>query len=105
MKVVIHFERIPGTGKPAWWAESPDVPGFSAAAPTLTELRVTTERAVREIAEAEGMDPLGFSIDWHFAAESETDGDAVVHQRDAAAPWNEGTAGAERVTERVLQSA
>lgn len=36
-----------------WWAESPDVQGFSAAAPTFNELRNRTIAALHEIIDTE----------------------------------------------------
>jgi hypothetical protein len=47
-ELVIHLEG--GDGEVVWWAESPQIPGFSAAAPTLKELRERAYRALREIA-------------------------------------------------------
>ncbi len=35
--VRLHVESA--DGQPCWWADSPDVEGFSALAPTLHELR------------------------------------------------------------------
>lgn len=51
-ELIIHLEDA--DGEVVWWAESPDVPGFSAAAPTLAELR---ERA-REALSARGARPV-----------------------------------------------
>lgn len=43
----LHLEPT-GAGEVAWWADSPDVAGFSAAAPTLAELRSRATAALRE---------------------------------------------------------
>jgi predicted RNase H-like HicB family nuclease len=47
VELVIHLE--PAGEESVWWAESPDVEGFSAAAPTLAELRVQATAALRDI--------------------------------------------------------
>lgn len=47
MRFVYHREPE------GWWAESPDLPGFSAAAPTLLELRDTVQAALEEIDDGE----------------------------------------------------
>jgi hypothetical protein len=49
IELVIHIEAA--DGEAVWWAESPDVPGFSAAAPTLVELR---ERSIAALSELRG---------------------------------------------------
>jgi predicted RNase H-like HicB family nuclease len=49
VELVIHIEAA--DGEAVWWAESPEVPGFSAAAPTLAELR---ERATAALTELQG---------------------------------------------------
>lgn len=36
-----------------WWAESPDVPGFSAAADSLPDVRHYVREALREVHESE----------------------------------------------------
>jgi len=41
----IHLE--PADQDVVWWAETDGLPGFSAAAPTLRELRTLIEEAVR----------------------------------------------------------
>jgi predicted RNase H-like HicB family nuclease len=49
VELVIHIEAA--DGEAVWWAESPEVPGFSVAAPTLAEMR---ERATAALNELEG---------------------------------------------------
>jgi len=50
VRVVVHLEANPDspTGI-TWWAESPDVSGFTAAAPSLPELVRRTEAALSEV--------------------------------------------------------
>jgi predicted RNase H-like HicB family nuclease len=47
IELVIHIEAA--DGEAVWWAESPDVPGFSAAAPTLADLRDRATAALAEL--------------------------------------------------------
>lgn len=47
IELVIHIEAA--NGEAVWWAESPEVPGFSAAAPTLAELRTRATAALAEL--------------------------------------------------------
>lgn len=44
-ELLIHLESA--DGDVVWWAESPQVPGFTAAAPTLAELRELALDALR----------------------------------------------------------
>jgi predicted RNase H-like HicB family nuclease len=46
-ELTIHLEAV--EGEVVWWADSPDVPGFSAAAPSLVELRERATAALEEI--------------------------------------------------------
>lgn len=50
MRLKIHLEAAgaPGDGF-VWWAESDDLPGFSAAADHLPELLVESTAAIKEI--------------------------------------------------------
>lgn len=56
--LVVHWEWALGEG-PTWWAESEDLPGFTAAYPSLGELQREAEEAVRFALEADEVD-----IDW-----------------------------------------
>jgi predicted RNase H-like HicB family nuclease len=47
----VHYE-MSGPLEPTWWAESPDIPGFSAVYPSLAELQRQAEDAVRFALEA-----------------------------------------------------
>lgn len=47
IELIIHLEGV--DGEAVWWAESPDVPGFSAAAPSLIELRERAQAALEEL--------------------------------------------------------
>jgi predicted RNase H-like HicB family nuclease len=40
--LMIHLERADTETGVVWWADSPDLPGFAAAADTLAELRELT---------------------------------------------------------------
>ncbi len=55
--LIMHLEafEIDGLREVAWWAESPDVPGFSAAAPTVVRLRSSALEAL--------VDHLGYRPD------------------------------------------
>ena len=45
---VAHFEWIDGgAGEPTWWAESDDLPGFTAVYPSLGELQREAEACAR----------------------------------------------------------
>jgi hypothetical protein len=46
-ELTIHLEDV--DGEVVWWADSPDVPGFSAAAPSLEELRKQAATALADI--------------------------------------------------------
>jgi hypothetical protein len=47
--VLVHLEAIPGQPRLAWWAESPDVTGFSALDEDLPALMVRTEIVLRDL--------------------------------------------------------
>lgn len=47
VELTIHLEN--SDGEIVWWAESPDVDGFSAAAPSLSELRSRSVAALRDL--------------------------------------------------------
>jgi predicted RNase H-like HicB family nuclease len=47
IELVIHMEVA--DGEAVWWAESPEVPGFSVAAPTLAEMRDRATTALAEL--------------------------------------------------------
>jgi predicted RNase H-like HicB family nuclease len=51
--ILIHAEEVSGS-ELSWWAEAPDVPGFSAAANRLVELRQLVSQSLGEIAEDRG---------------------------------------------------
>lgn len=44
VELLIHLEAA--DGEAVWWAESPDAPGFTAAAPDLAELRARCAEAL-----------------------------------------------------------
>jgi predicted RNase H-like HicB family nuclease len=43
----VHVEKVPGEQAFAWWAQSDDLPGFSAAGKTMVELRQIASEAIR----------------------------------------------------------
>jgi hypothetical protein len=45
--LMIHFDSV--DGGEVWWAESPHVPGFSASAETLSELRSMIAELIPDI--------------------------------------------------------
>lgn len=45
--LVAHFEWLEDAQEPSWWADSPDDPGFFAAAPSLGALQREAEAAIR----------------------------------------------------------
>ncbi len=49
---LVHLERT--DDGPSWWAVSEEVPGFSAAAATLTELRTRISAALSDLGIEEG---------------------------------------------------
>jgi hypothetical protein len=51
VRVLVHLETVPGDQRLAWWAESPDVPGFSALDDDLPSLIVRTNLALEELLE------------------------------------------------------
>lgn len=86
VRVTYHHERD------SWWAESPDVPGYTAVAATLEELRA----AVRE-----GL-PFHLDVDDVEVVETlpnvvtvrSSYGTLTVVNRTAASAWVNGTYGA-----------
>ena len=52
VQLVIHLERA--DRDIVWWAETDDVPGFSAAADTLVDMRAHALAALAEIAAEQG---------------------------------------------------
>lgn len=56
VELVIRLEAA--EGEPVWWAESPQVDGFSVAADTLAELRTRSLDCLEDLAAITGK-PLG----------------------------------------------
>ncbi len=62
--LVLHSERLED-GSAVWWAESPQVPGFSATAESLQETITLSKQAILDaIAERE---VALTALDWEFA--------------------------------------
>lgn len=71
--LVLHMEDG------SWWADSPDLPGFSAADSDLQELRVTARMALRDILGDRGEDMSSLEIREELADPgSASDGDIVT---------------------------
>ncbi len=49
VRLAVHMEPVPQERRIAWWADSEDVPGFSAVANSLPELRERATAALREV--------------------------------------------------------
>ena len=62
IKVHIYLEPLGDPMRSVWWAESPELPGFYAAADHLPELLTRSEAAVREIVTEEYPDAGETSI-------------------------------------------
>jgi hypothetical protein len=57
VRVLVHLERVADSDtRFVWWAETPDVERFSAAADHLADLMDRTELALRDILAAEDLD-------------------------------------------------
>ena len=78
--LVIHFDSA--DGQEVWWAESPEVPGFTASADNLPELRTAIANVLPDLSSDAGEDIV-------FAAEQLADvtpnlPDTVVVESDQA---------------------
>lgn len=74
VRVVLHLEPAGDAGM-VWWAESPDVPGFSATDAGLNELVNICEAALADIASDIGALPV--VIQWHFASPVSSEGPEI----------------------------
>jgi predicted RNase H-like HicB family nuclease len=82
MNVTMHAYLEPtGTGATSsWWSESPDVPGFYAAAEHLAELIIRSEMAVREIVtEQSPGEPISFIWTLMDSSAPPSEADEVIH--------------------------
>lgn len=57
--LVAHYEWVEDAAHGTWWADSPEVPGFYAAAPSLGQLQREAEEALRWSAEDDDLE-----VDW-----------------------------------------
>lgn len=62
VNVLVHLEEVPEEPGYAWWAESADAPGFSAAADSLPELLRRVNAALPEVLAEAGVDPADLRI-------------------------------------------
>jgi predicted RNase H-like HicB family nuclease len=70
IRLVIHLEALPD--RPVWWAESPDVPGFSATEDTLGKLLNRAQWAL----DAELGKP--FQLEYELASDPQSDLDLEI---------------------------
>jgi hypothetical protein len=95
VQVVVHLELT--DDEFVWWADSPDVPGFSAAAPRLKQLENEVDRLLRS--------EVGRSIDieWSLASDPSDVGMAAAEFDEALGSEAPTTDAPEvRRVERVL---
>ena len=103
VRVVLHMEPL-DSGATSWWAESPDLAGFSAAADSLVELRGLCTEAVHEIAAEDGLE-VG-RIAWSFAQEDQVSGNPARAETSGAVPaGHDGAATVAHTASRVLEPA
>ncbi len=60
VRLLVHLE--PFGGRKIWWAESPDIPGFSASDATLKDLLTRSSWTLADIAEERGEDPSSVEL-------------------------------------------
>jgi hypothetical protein len=65
VQVILHLELTPDLAR-LWWAESPEIPGFSATASSVPELTRLTIEALDDIARERG-DADGATCSWLLA--------------------------------------
>lgn len=63
VRLLVHLERQAGDG--IWWAEAPQVPGFSVAADSLVELQGLAKWALADILRENGDDtePVNVTVE------------------------------------------
>ena len=66
--LIIHEETANHAS--VWWAEAPDLPGFSVADETLPGLLSRSRLAIEEILEERGVDPSSLDLGYSLAATS-----------------------------------
>ncbi len=69
-----------------WWAEAPDLPGFSAAADTLRELRGLAREGIEDFLRVR--EPATVEIEWRLASLEASRGPEI--DLDALVPHSEG---------------
>lgn len=95
--VYLHVDRI-DEGEASWWAESPDLPGFSAAADSMNELCARVQVAIDDLAD-EG-ELATNRVDFKLEETAATSGNPTRVGRSDQAP----DLGASRPHARVLVS-
>jgi hypothetical protein len=90
VELLIHLELVPaGHPRFVWWAESPQLPGFSAAADHLPDLLRRAYAAVPEVLAEDGDDPGAIDIVPLLASSREkvgTTGEQVQDRSAARSP-------------------
>lgn len=76
IRLLVHLEPV--GDQQVWWAESPDVPGFSASDMTLRDLLSRASWALTEIAEERGGDPASVDPVYELIGTSGSDNPSSV---------------------------
>src|SRR4051794_27318799 len=84
--VRIHGELLPDLTKLVWWAESSDVPGFSATAETLVELRELVHDGLAHALGDRALDADALHIRYELVNAQPEAGPAVASPQHEAHP-------------------
>lgn len=63
VELLLHLELTGGDPRFVWWAESPQLPGFSAAADHLRDLLAQSRAAVGELLSERGYDETAVEVE------------------------------------------
>lgn len=88
VRLLVHLEE--GDGGTTWWAESPQVSGFSVAADTLNELQSLAKWALADILSEDGKDAESLSVTFELV-ENEPFTTNPAHLLQESEPANSGT--------------
>lgn len=72
IKLLIHLEAV-NVRRPVWWAESPDLPGFSATDAALRELLSRSRWVIEEILEERGVKPTELVLAYELVKTTRTE--------------------------------
>lgn len=81
IRLLVHLE--PSGDQQVWWAESPDVPGFSASDATLKDLLARSTWALAEITEERGEDPASMDLVYQLVGTVGSDNPTVAEVEPA----------------------